>query len=255
MAGEGHFVWHELGTTDPAAGQAFYAKVVGWEMQDTQMPGMTYTLINAGPAQVGGITTLADQAKAMGAPPNWLGYVGVADVDAMAAKVKSLGGQVYFGPMDIPGVGRFAVTADPQGAVFALFKGASDQGPASGAEKHGHFRWAELASSDPAKGFEFYQALFGWKKGETHDMGPMGIYQVFEQDGAMIGGMMNRPPGVEACYWLYYVDVPDIDAATGRAKGAGAEILMGPAQVPGGEWISQGKDPQGAYFALMGHRA
>jgi predicted enzyme related to lactoylglutathione lyase len=63
-------------------------------------------------------------AKAM-APPNWLPYVAVENVDATAARTPELGGRVYVPPTDIPGIGRFAVTADPTGAALAVFKPSS----------------------------------------------------------------------------------------------------------------------------------
>jgi len=60
-----------------------------------------------------------------GMPSFWLPYFMVTDVDATAASAKSLGGQVHFGPQDIPGTGRFAIIADPQGAAFAVFTPAT----------------------------------------------------------------------------------------------------------------------------------
>ena len=67
--------------------------------------------------------------------------------------------------------------------------------------------------------------------------------------------MFNKPPMVPAPHWLYYVNVADIDAAVDRVKGAAGQVLNGPMQVPGGSWIIQGRDPQGAMFALVGQKA
>jgi predicted enzyme related to lactoylglutathione lyase len=66
---------------------------------------------------------------------------------------------------------------------------------------------------------------------------------------------MNKPPLVPVPNWLYYINVADIDAAVDRVKTGGGQILNGPMQVPGGSWIIQGKDPQGAMFALVGQKA
>ena len=78
---------------------------------------------------LGGVMKLPDEAAKMGAPPHWMGHVQVDDVDATAALAKKLGGKVYKEPADIPTVGRFAVIADPQGAVISIFKpsGAMDR--------------------------------------------------------------------------------------------------------------------------------
>ena len=98
----------------------------------------------------------------------------------------------------------------------------------------------------------FYKELFGWQPSEAMDMGEMGQYQMFNRGERMIGGMMNKskemahvPP-----HWAIYFRVADINDATERIKGNGGQILNGPMEVPGGDWIVNGMDPQGATFAL-----
>ena len=85
-------------------------------------------------------------------------------------------------------------------------------------------------------------------------MGPMGTYQIFLAGDQPIGGMFNKPPAVPSPFWLYYVNVKSIDAATETVKGNGGQVINGPMEVPGGSWIVQCKDPQGAMFALVGPR-
>jgi uncharacterized protein len=250
---QGHFVWYELMTTDTAAAKAFYGKVVGWGTQD--IPGMAYTLFTAEEHPVSGLMDQPEDSRRMGAPPSWIGYVSVENVDATADRVKQLGGTVYVAPKDIPNVGRFAVVADPQKAVFALFKWASaaqDELPAP--QMPGRSGWHELLAADWEKVLPFYSELFGWHKGDAMDMGAMGTYQLFSVGGPPIGGMFNKPPMVPAPFWLYYFNVGDIDAAAGRVTAGGGQILNGPMEVPGGGWILQGTDPQGAAFALLGKR-
>jgi len=48
-------------------------------------------------------------------------YFAVADTDDIAKRTPELGGKVISPPMDIP-QGRFAVLADPQGAVFGVIR-------------------------------------------------------------------------------------------------------------------------------------
>ena len=117
-----HFVWYELMTADAPAAIAFYKEVVGWSAQDAGMPGMAYTLMMVGDAQVAGVMQTPEELKAIGAPSEWSGYIAVDDVDAMAARVLAGGGKVLRPAEDIPGIGRFAVVADPQNASFMLFK-------------------------------------------------------------------------------------------------------------------------------------
>jgi uncharacterized protein len=256
---QGQFVWYELMTTDVAAAKSFYRAVVGWDMQDMPMPGMTYTVLSApesksgAAAQIGGLMGIPPNAAGM--RPCWAAYVSADDVDAAAAKVTRLGGSVCRPPDDIPNVGRFAVVADPQGAMFNLFKPMSSPQGSSGTDfsmAPGHVGWNELHSSDAAKAFDFYQAMFGWSKGDALAMGELGTYQLFKTADAAVGGMFNDPAAASgARYWMFYIGVDHIDAALKRVTAAGGRVLHGPQQVPGGAWILQACDPQGAMFALL----
>jgi predicted enzyme related to lactoylglutathione lyase len=256
----GKFVWYELMTTDTAGAEAFYTTVAGWSAQDSGLPGIeyAYTVLGVGGAHIGGIMALPQEASAGGA--RWLGYVAVADADASAASIEAAGGVIHRPPADIPNVGRFAVVADPQGAVFNIMKPMPPAGspeippPAPGAP--GHVGWHELHTTDREAAFAFYAGLFGWTKGAAFDMGgSVGIYQLFATGEADVGGMMTKMASVPAPFWLYYVNVAEIDAAAARVKNAGGQVMNGPHQVPGGSWIVQALDPQGAMFALVGPRA
>lgn len=251
------FVWYELMTTDTGAAKAFYGSVIGWGTREAPVPGIAYTLFTNGEAPVAGLMELPEEPRKAGARPSWIGYVGVADVDATVERVRQLGGTVHVAPTDIPEVGRFAIIADPQMATLALFRYATpdDQGQQPPAGTPGHVGWHELLADDWEKAFAFYDDLFGWRKAEAMDMGEMGIYQIFASGDQSIGGMYSKPPMVPAPFWLYYFNVDDIDAAVARVTAGGGQVLNGPMEVPGGGWIIQGKDPQGALFALFGRRA
>ena len=102
-----------------------------------------------------------------------------------------------------------------------------------------------------AAAFEFYERQFGWETFDLMDMGPMGKYRIWGIDGVQMGGMMDKPANMPVAAWAYYVNVQGIDAAIERIKAGGGQILMGPHEVPGGSWIVQALDPQGANFALV----
>ena len=250
------FVWYELMTSDVAAAKVFYGAVVGWNTRDMPMPAMTYTVLEAGEIGIGGIMKLPREACDAGAKPCWVSYIHAADVDGAAAKVQRLGGSMHHVPTDIPDVGRFAMVADPQGAAFYLFRPGQPAKPDTPVPPNaqGHVGWRELHTTDWPKAFDFYNAMFGWQKGNSVDMGPMGTYQLFTINGADAGGMMNSSVAVPRCFWLYYFNVGDIDAAAGRIAAGGGKIMHGPHEVPGGGWIVQATDPQGASFALVGSR-
>lgn len=118
----GAFSWSELMTSDPQAALAFYRQLFGWTVDVMPMPQGDYHVVKAGDTAVGGIMKMPPEAAAGGMPPCWGVYVTVDDVDACAARVGALGGKVLHPPTDIPGVGRFAVIADPQGAWINVIK-------------------------------------------------------------------------------------------------------------------------------------
>jgi hypothetical protein len=177
-------------------------------------------------------------------------YVGTPNVDAICSQAQGLGARVVKPPADIPNVGRFAVLSDPQGATFAVFTPGG--GPPPGAPPaQGGFSWHELATTDVAAALRFYGQLFGWTKGAGHDMGPMGVYQLFEHGGSQVGGMCNVQGPSTAPSWLSYVHVADSSRAVAAAKAAGGRLLHGPVEVPGGSWIAMMMDPQGGAFAVQ----
>jgi predicted enzyme related to lactoylglutathione lyase len=248
------FVWYDVMTTDTKAAQAFYRAVIGWDMTDSGMTDREYVILSKNGAQIGGLMPIPPDAKAMGVKPAWMGYIGVDDVDAYAKRVTAAGGMVHKPPTDIPGVGRFAVVGDPHGAGFMLFQGASGQAappPAPGGTL-GHIGWHELHAGDGASAFAFYAGLFGWTKGDAMDMGPMGVYQLFKSGAADdAGGIMTKMPETPMPMWLYYFNVDAVDAAIARIKANGGQLVNDPMEVPGGMWIAQALDPQGAMFAVL----
>ena len=248
-----HFAWYELMTPDPIAASTFYNAVVGWQARDAGMPDMAYTLLSAAGVDVAGVMELPREAVQQGIPPCWTGYIAAPDVDAHVAKLTAAGGTVHRRAEDIPGVGRFAVVADPQGAVFILFAPAGGMTrPPVAPYTPGHVGWHELHAGDGASAFAFYSALFGWTKVSAVDMGPMGVYQTFGAGEPAFGGMMTKPSGAPGPCWRYYFTVGSVKAAIIRATNGGGQVVHGPMEVPGGGWIANCIDPQGAAFSLTG---
>jgi predicted enzyme related to lactoylglutathione lyase len=248
------FVWYELATTDPAEAARFYESVIGWAPADASTPRQPYTLLSAGGVPVAGMLPLPEHLRARGVGPHWTGYIGVSDLDGVLARIGPAGGSLHFGPEAVPGVGRLAVVGDPQGAVFSLLQpepGISGPPPAPGGTP-GHTGWHELHAADQQTVFPFYAELFGWTRGNAVEMGAMGTYQTFNIGDVWTGGMMNRMRPDAHPAWLFYVNVESASAAAGRVAPAGGTVMNGPQQVPGGSWIVQATDPQGAMFAFVG---
>ena len=244
----GRFVWHELLTTDPPSAAPFYKTVVGW--QTAPWPNdAAYTLFTAGGRPVAGLMVLPEDARRMGAPPHWLTYVGTSNVDETAQHATQLGARLLRPAADVEGAGRFAIVQDPQGAVFGLLTPAQPQAGGDHAGL-GEFSWHELLTDDASAGWSFYEALFGWEKTTAMDMGPeMGVYQMFGRNGRSVGGMFKRPPNVPT-HWMPYVMLADAKDAAKTVTRLGGRIVNGPMEVPGGDWIAQGIDLQGAAFAV-----
>lgn len=273
MSFQGNPCWYELTTSkgDLAAAEGFYGKALGWETQDSGMPDFAYHLARSGGDMVAGLMEMPDDVAGM--PPMWMIYFAVDDADATARQIKDLGGSIHREPADIPGTGRFAIAADPQGAAFGILQpdmsqmseadraraettGAFDQ------SKAGHGNWNELMSTDPEAGYAFYSALFGWTKGEAMPMdecpdaseGPRGTYQMIRHKGADIGAIMGLGDAPHPNWLPYFGVEAPVSEVIETIRAAGGHVQIGPIEVPGPAWIAVGSDPQGAWFAVVGPR-
>lgn len=252
----GDFIWYELLTSDADAAQDFYGKVLNWTFSDSGQAAVDYRIVSAGDMGVGGMMTITPEMAGHGARPTWLGYVAVDDVDRCVESVEHGGGKVMMPAMDIPGVGRIAMVADPQGAPFYTMKPAGDGVSLAFAydqPRVGHCAWNELITSDQAEAWHFYGVRFGWVKDGAMDMGPMGQYE-FIRHGAMIGAIMTGTPEMGPPHWNFYHRVEDIDVAKAAIEAGGGTVIVGPMQIPGGDYSMRGIDPQGAHFGLVGAR-
>ena len=243
----GRFVWFDLMTTDPAKAIDFYTNLTGWGTTEWEGP-TKYTMWTNSSVPLGGVMSLPNGVSG---PPHWLAYISTPDVDATVKQATGLGAKSLVPPTDIPTVGRYAVLSDPQGAAFAAFTSSSHTPGHDGEPQVGEFSWHELATHDQPAAFRFYEKLFGWEKTSAMDMGPAGVYQMYGRAGVPMGGMFNKPaemPGPPS--WLHYIRVDDVNRAVEATKARGGQIINGPMEVPGGDWIAQGMDPQGGMFAV-----
>lgn len=251
MTPHGSFIWYELITPDADASARFYGEVVGWRSRGSGMDGMDYRIFSGQGADVAGF--MAPPSGLKGMRPGWIGYIAVDDVDAAVTRITAAGGAVHMPAMDVEGVGRMAMVADPQGVPFYVMRGAGDAPSTSFApNSDGHCCWNELATSDPDAALAFYQDQFGWTKGEAMPMGEMGDYQFVANGDQMIGAVMKRGADGPGPAWTFCFRVPDIDEAKARVAGEGGAIVYGPVEVPGGDLVVGATDPLGAGFLLLG---
>lgn len=235
----GTFVWHENVSTDPKGAQDFYTRLFGWKIEVFKTDGFEYPMISSGGQNHGGFPPVQE-----GTPSHWVGNIAVESVDDSVEKAKSAGGKLLHGPQDIPEVGRFAVLADPQDAVFVVFQ-FSGEGPAGA----GVFVWDELGTQDVEGAERFYNAVFGWT---TKDMGEeYGGYKLFQQGETGVGGLMKMPDPSAPSLWVPYITVEDTDATVARAGELGGSTVLEGMDVPNVGRVAILKDPAGAAFGII----
>jgi predicted enzyme related to lactoylglutathione lyase len=248
-------IWYEYQAQDADVAQRFYAAVLGWSVASPPDGGMDYRILSAPDGD--GVGGLMPTPPGSLLPPGWLIYVGVEDVDATFTQAKAAGARVLMPATDLPGVGRLALLADPDGAPFYVMRGAVDDrsrafadGPNATA---GHAVWNELTASDQEAAMAFYAGLFGWRHDGAMPMGPPGDYRFVHAGATCIGATMPAFPGASPG-WLVYFLVDDIDAAVARLRDAGGTLEQGPDEIPGGSFSVAARDPAGARFGFVGER-
>ncbi len=247
----GEFCWADLTSRDPAAAKRFYTALFGWSYVDEPVPGGgggTYTLCCLDGANVAGLyATCPEQPQ-----PAWSAYAAVNDCAASVAAAGRLGGTVLAPLVDIEGVGRMAVIADPEGAALSLWQADSPHpGFARLGPRPGTVVWNELAARVPAAAKTFYQNLFGWGVKETAM--PDHPYVEWLVGDRPAGGMLplaaigaDVPP-----HWLVYFACADCDATAAQAVAAGGMVLRAPFDVPDVGRLAVLADGDGAAFAVI----
>ena len=259
----GSFIWYELMTTDAGAARDFYKAVIGWDIaaEPTGDSDMDYRMIQRSDGgMAGGVLVLTEAMCAGGAKPGWLGYIHTPDVDGTLDTIKKAGGDVQMPPADMPGVGRIAMVADPQGAHFYLMTPVPPayypdaKSDVFDVVKPQHCRWNQLQTTGPMAAVMLYRDLFGWQQEGSMPMGNMGDYLFIQNDGVGIGAIMPLMPDVPDPVWSYFFGVDDIDRATAEVVAGGGRLDGDVQQIPGGEFSVHCFDPQGAGFGLVGPR-
>ncbi|MFE9774421.1 VOC family protein [Streptomyces sp. NPDC005931] len=235
--------WTELGTSDPEAAKRFYTRLFGWRPEtDPREEAGGYTVAHLGDAAVAALTPLYQESQ----PVAWNVSFAATDADTAVGKVTAAGGTVLLGPTDVFDLGRFAVAADPTGAVFQLWQAGSFRG-AELFNAPGSLGWVELLTRAPERAADFYASVFGWS------VDPSRRYPRWSVGGTDFGGMVtmdDKFPHEVPAHWLPYFAVEDVDAAGDTAARAAGTVLMEPTSVPEGPRIAVLRDPQGAMFGV-----
>jgi uncharacterized protein len=241
----GTFCWVDLSTSDADGAKAFYGELLGWEFEDSDMPGGgVYTMCHVQGDAVAAIIQQEEQ------PGHWNNYVTVVSADETAAKVKQLGANVLEEPFDVMEAGRMAVFADPSGAVLCVWQPQAHIG-ARRVNDPGCMTWNELQTREPERMAAYYAELFGWKMEAQREDANL-AYVVIKNGGKSNGGIMpvTEQQGDAPSFWLAYFTVASSDDAAARTQELGGRVYAGPMNIGAGR-IAVLSDPQGAAFAIF----
>lgn len=238
MKAHGRFTWFELVTPDTDAGLAFWSEVAGFGTSSMDMGDRSYALLVQGEKPIAGVVVpqMPDVA------PHWLSYWEFDEIDTRAAAVVANGGTLIVPPTDIP-VGRFAIAADPQGAVFALFRGNGGDEPGNA------FEWNELWTTDAEAAIGFYARVLGLDR-DVMDM-PQGPYHVLKVGDAAVAGVITSHQPEAPPMWLPYLRADDVDDAIGRVRTHGGRVIADLMDVAGVGRFGIVADRQGAVLGLI----
>ena len=250
----GEFCWVDLSTTDVDASLAFYGALLGVEGQpapgDPEETGGYGFFIKDGKMVAGYGPTQRDEQ-----PSVWSSYVKVNDADATAEKVKEAGGQVHFGPIDLPNEsGRMAVLQDPTGAFVCINQQQNHPG-AQLVNEPGAWTWNNLLTRDLEGAQDFYGQVFGWTAIHNEEA-PPGILmwqvegQRWPEGMAGLMEMTDDMPSEMPAHWQVYFIVENADQAIEQATSSGAKLGFGPIDVPVARMATL-VDPQGAPVSIL----
>jgi predicted enzyme related to lactoylglutathione lyase len=253
----GRVVWRTLRTTNPSDAAAFYADVVGWRAEVEGRDDLT--LANSRGA-LAGVSKISDDDLRKGVRPYWAPTLAVADVDAVAARAVSAGGHLFVAPRPASDNARFAVIGDPVGGVLDISSLVGAPRLHDSAEP-GDFYDTVFMTRDGDAAVRFYGDLFGWRpKSEplagtaAPEAAPGPRWAPGSSVELTLGrrdaGTVRVVSGEGSSWWLFYIEVRDLDAAVRRATSRGGKLRIGPIARPEGGRIAELVDPQGVQFGL-----
>jgi predicted enzyme related to lactoylglutathione lyase len=236
----GRFVWRAHVSADPNASQAFYAALFGWTFASAPGDKRADCVARAGATLVCGFSA----ASAATARPHWATYLSMEDVDGAAAIAAISGGRVVTPPMDMNGLARCALIADPQGASVHLLRGSEGDPPLAPRPAPFTFGWEALRTADRAGALGFYGRLAPWHVGELRGR------TLFVAGTGNAADVQTASPGMPS-QWVPFVAVPDLTERRRMALALGARVRVEEMVVSDVGRALVLEDPFGAVFGLL----
>lgn len=249
MIPQGVFIGCDLITHDETKASAFYTELLGWRERRIEIKGGQYRVFHHDEMPIAGMMPLpADRST----PPHWLVHISVSELEQAKRRVIELGGRVIVPEIEMSGTGRFAVVADPDGALLAIHQSAEESGHRPSPAGPGHFCWYEVAVRRVEETKNFYRQLFNWGHKVLPQAAAGDAYTVFSQAGNDVAGLMKIPAGAPyPPHWLAYIESADLETSVAKAKSLGGAILLPITEISnnmGSFAVLQ--DPTGGIFAL-----
>ncbi|RLA41184.1 MAG: hypothetical protein DRR06_16340 [Gammaproteobacteria bacterium] len=221
---QGKFIWHDLLSEDPLSAGKFYEQLFGWKINYQG----EYAVVRNGGKLIGGILKMqpSDGPARRGI---WIPSVSVADVDAAVSRVKTNGGTILKGPVDMDRRGRAALIRDPQRADLVLLN-AKGGDPADTDAAIGDWLWDEIWTNDPGSVEEFYVAVLGYDEVVSGDG-----YEILMNEGKWRAGIRHVQDGSKDnrhMLWVPVVRVADPEATARRVKELGGIVWVTPEDAP-----------------------
>lgn len=246
----GTFSWVDYAAKDLVAAKSFYSALFSWSLVDAPTAGDPYIMAMIDGKEVAALMPLTAHETGAGVPPHWNSYVSVDDVDAVAARIKELGGQVHAEPFDVMSAGRMAVVGDPTGAVFCLWQPGENIGALLVNEPN-TFCWNELYTNDLDGAERFYTTLFGWSSKPATSSDNTRLVELYNGERPAATLMEIQPEwGPMPPVWGVYFAVANCESAVEKAKELGAQVVLEPRDIPPGRFAVV-QDPQGGVFSVI----
>ncbi len=247
----GKLLWADLFTSHLATTKTFYENLLGWNLEEQKNTGGTYAFFKYKDSAVCGVS----EAPLAELNNKIVAYIGVENLQETIQVIQANGGVILAEPTQMDGIGTWVYAKDPYGAYFSAFQSATqptcDQAYTFGSQNH--LCWHELMSANHNDSLAFYKTVFGWTPSESIDMGPMGVYQMYQTtSGETLGGMMtNTPEMPQVTYWIEYIHVDNVDATSAKAIAQGAKPTFPTMNVGNNTGRIAGfVDPNGLAFAI-----
>jgi uncharacterized protein len=238
--------WVDISVPDLEKARKFYGELLGWTTEVGAAEFANYTNASVDGRLVAGLVPQQDAAQ----PVAWTTYLATEDAAATEAKVQAAGGLVMMPVMDVSGVGKMGIYADPAGAVFGIWEAGTHKGVQL-ANVPGALAWNENMSAAFEENQKFYAEVFGYS---YDDMSAEGFqYATFATTGDAAGGIGALPSGSMAgtpAVWTVYFGVADTDATVAKAKELGGSVVDEPQDTPFGR-LARLTDDQGAVFCVI----